>query len=114
MELDFQVALLAQTKVVLNLLALYNIHQTNTNQVHVLQCDVCGEGRANGHYVSMGYAEEAHYAGSFQKSNLYSNTYNLLWKDRPNFKWSSNQCQNFNQEAPHNLPPWFVTICLQV
>lgn len=60
----------------------------------MLRCDLCGEGHANGNCVPEGQAEEVNYAGNFQKSNPYWNTYSLGWKDHLNLKWRDNQGQN--------------------
>lgn len=43
----------------------------------------------------------------FKRVILNSNTYNLGWKDHPNFKWRNNQLLNSNQgvqQAPQRKP----------
>lgn len=59
-----------------------------------------GEGHENGNYVLEGASVDAQYA-NFQKNNPYSNTYNLGWKDHPNFKWNNNHIMNANKRVPH-------------
>lgn len=70
----------------------------------MLRCDLSGKDHVNGHNVSEEQDEEASYVGNFQKPDPYSNTYNIGWKDHPNFEWSNNQGQSVNLRAPHNPP----------
>lgn len=42
------------------------------------------------YYVLEGHVGEDRYARNNQKLKPYSKTYNLGWKDHPNFKWSIN------------------------
>jgi hypothetical protein len=43
--------------------------------------------------------EQANYVGQYlPKNNPYSNTYNLGWRNHPNFLWSNNQGQQRNSQ----------------
>lgn len=47
--------------------------------------------------------QEVNYLGN-RGGNLYSNTYNMSWKDHLNLKWEGNQRGNFNQNT--QIPPY--------
>jgi len=56
-------------------------------QVAVINCDLCGEGHANGECVPEGFSEEGNYVGNYQKPNPY---YNPRYNKHPNLSYSNN------------------------
>ncbi|XP_017976463.1 PREDICTED: uncharacterized protein LOC108661979 [Theobroma cacao] len=67
----------------------------DTLRVHAVQnslivCEMCGDGHS---YDQCPYNfESVQCVGNFnrQQNNLYSNTYNLGWRNHPNFLWNNN------------------------
>jgi len=68
--------------------------QAQVQQMGAPKCDLCGEGHANGEYVSERVSEEANYMGNYQKGNPYSNTYNPAWAKHSNLNYSNNNTLN--------------------
>lgn len=96
LPLDTHTALLAQIELLNKKIAESRLGRANVSQVHALRCDFFGGEHANGRCSLEGTREEVQLS-NFQKNKSYSNTYNLCWKDHPNFRWSNNQNPNASQ-----------------
>lgn len=96
LPLDTHIARLAQIELLNKKLVGSNLGRSNVSQVQELRCALCGGKHANERCLLEGTSEEDQFA-KFQKKNPYSNTYNLGWKDHPNFCWSNNKNSNANQ-----------------
>ncbi|WRX26276.1 Retrotransposon gag domain - like 10 [Theobroma cacao] len=51
------------------------------------------------------YSESCQFVENRQQNNPYSNTYNLGWRNHPNFSWNNNQ--GSSSAAKSNFPPGF-------
>lgn len=89
LSLDTHTALLAQIELLNKQLAKWCLNKANVSQMQSLKCDFCGGGHENRRSSLEGVSEESQFA-NFQKNNPYSNTYNMGWKDYPNFRWRNN------------------------
>lgn len=89
LTVDANTTLLAQMEALSKHLVASQLEKANVSQIQTLKCDFCGEGHANGNCTPEVESAETQYA-NFKKNNPYSNTYNLGWKDHPNFKWRNN------------------------
>lgn len=63
-------------------------------QTKFLVCGICGGAHNSGKcHMASQEIEEVNYAQNYQRqqNNAFSNTYNLGWRNYPNFSWSNNQ-----------------------
>ena len=66
-----------------------------TNPMYVYSCEYCGGGHptleCQGSYSQDTSIEQLNALNNFQRSqaNPYSNTYNSVWRNHPNFSWSN-------------------------
>lgn len=96
LPLDTRTTLLAQIELLNKKLAESSLGRAKVSQVRALRRDFCEEEHVNGRCSLERTSEEVQFS-NFQKNNLYSNTYNIGWKEHPNFRWNNNQNPNANQ-----------------
>ncbi|MCI54383.1 hypothetical protein A2U01_0075633, partial [Trifolium medium] len=72
-EVDTKTALLAQIEMLNKKLAAKTLAEANVSHVQKVRCDFCHGPHANGMCSPEAEAEEANYAGGYQKNNPYSN-----------------------------------------
>ncbi|XP_024023163.1 uncharacterized protein LOC112092116 [Morus notabilis] len=100
-EVDAVTALTAQVSSLASILNSMN-QGVNSPQFTVVSCIYYGEGHLFDNCPSN--PESACYVGNFNKNhNLYSNTYNLGWRQHPNFSWNS-QGQNVASSSTATCP----------
>ncbi|MCI51835.1 hypothetical protein A2U01_0073079, partial [Trifolium medium] len=75
-DVDTKTTLLAQIEMLNKKLAAKSLAEANVSKVQEVRCDVYHGPHANGMCSPKAEAEEANYAGGYQKNNPYSNTYN--------------------------------------
>ncbi|KAK2370199.1 hypothetical protein QL285_083268 [Trifolium repens] len=102
-EVSTNTALLAQIELLNKQLAAKSISEANVSQVQDVRCDFCQGPHANGMCSAEANADEANYAGGYQKNNPFSGTYNPGWKDHPNLSWG-NQGNSFQGNSQTQQP----------
>ena len=87
---DALTALSAQVTSLTNMVKAMTIAPPTVNQVAEVSYVYCGEKHLYDNYP--GNPTSVNYVGNFNRqnqSNSYSNTYNLRWRQHPNFSWSN-------------------------
>ena len=108
--MDALTALSAQVTSLINMVKIITIAPAAVNQVVEVSCVYCGEGHLYDN--CLGNPAPVIYVGNFNRQNQrnpYLNTYNLGWRQHPNFSWC-NQNQHaatFSGQNRPTQPPCF-------
>ncbi|KAK9008896.1 hypothetical protein V6N11_080373 [Hibiscus sabdariffa] len=111
LDLDANDSVSAQLSAITNMLK--NLQKpTNVRDAKALSCVHCKGNHHANDYPTM--HESASYVGNYNRNanNPYSNTYNLGWRQHPNFSWGNQgggNTSNANRQQNMNASPGFQT-----
>ncbi|XP_016475891.1 uncharacterized protein LOC107797506 [Nicotiana tabacum] len=97
---------IARLKNQMNKMTMHQAQQMQRVQQMSTCCEFCGEGHTSD--ICPVNPESIYYVGQqargpMNQNSQYSTTYNLNWRNHPNFSWGGNQ--NIRPQANYNHPP---------